>query len=87
MSIDNQDQGAEECYEYLKECKTFINNYGENEMNQPTSNETVDIIASGYEWQCPNCEKFIHEIEIKEFVTCHNCLYTYETNPVEHAHG
>ena len=28
--------------------------------------ETVDVIASGYEWTCPKCEHFNTEIEYTE---------------------
>lgn len=49
--------------------------------------ERVDLIASGYEWICPNCEKYNREIESKEHVTCGQCGKTFETNPPEHAYG
>ncbi len=33
--------------------------------------EIVDLIASGYEWTCPSCEKLNEEMEIpKDFVIC-----------------
>ncbi len=49
--------------------------------------ETVDVIASGYEWECPSeyCGRLNNEIEITETVKCRNCNITYETNPAEHA--
>ena len=54
---------------------------------------SVDLIASGYEWTCPNCGKFHREIEATETVKCvcdkrHNdcgCGKTFETNSPEHA--
>lgn len=49
--------------------------------------ETVDIIASGYEWICPECEEFNTEIEITEEVQCQECLEIFETKPAEHAYG
>lgn len=49
--------------------------------------ETVDLIAAGYEWDCPNCDWHNNEIEAKEQVTCSNCRQTFATNPPEHAHG
>lgn len=49
--------------------------------------ETVDLVASGYEWICPNCDHFNHEIEANAEVTCRECGRTYETNPPEHAIG
>ena len=45
----------------------------------------VDIIASGYEWICPDCSQLNHEIEYKEVVSCQNCQETFATNPPEHA--
>lgn len=49
--------------------------------------KTVDIIASGYEWICPECETFNQEIEITETVKCCSCKTTFETNPPEHAYS
>ena len=50
--------------------------------------ETVDIIASGYEWICPKCGRFNTEIEITETVICEgiDCRAELETNPPEHAY-
>ena len=41
--------------------------------------EPVDLIASGYEWTCPECGDLIHEIEAKEQVK--HCERSYETAP------
>jgi hypothetical protein len=49
--------------------------------------ESVDIIASGYEWICPFCETHNEEIEVKEKVKCIKCKKVFETNPAEHAIG
>jgi len=49
--------------------------------------KTVNIIASGYEWICPQCETLNREIEIKKNVKCVCCDAEYETNPAEHAFG
>lgn len=49
--------------------------------------ESVDIIASGYEWVCPICEHYNEEIEITEKVTCVGCNEIFETNPPEHAYS
>jgi hypothetical protein len=27
--------------------------------------KTVDMVAAGYEWVCPNCDRLNHEIEIR----------------------
>ena len=52
--------------------------------------DTVDVIAAGYEWVCPNPEcdyrNLIIEIPSNEKVTCHDCGVTYTINPPEHAH-
>lgn len=51
--------------------------------------ETVDIIASGYEWICPKCERLNREIEITETVICEgvDCREEYKTEPAVHAYG
>lgn len=49
--------------------------------------ETVDIIASGYEWVCPKCEHFNMEIEYTEQVRCFLCERVFETNLPFHAMG
>lgn len=49
-------------------------------------NETVDMIASGYEWICPECETLNKEIEWTENVTCEQCGRIYETELPEHAY-
>lgn len=46
---------------------------------------TVDLIASGYEWICPNCDAFHHLIEATDKVTCDSCHKTYEVDEVYHA--
>lgn len=50
--------------------------------------ETVDIIASGYEWICPACDTLNKEMEYTEQVNCGNpqCFTEFETNPPEHAY-
>ena len=47
--------------------------------------ETVDLIASGYEWECPNCEEVNREIEFTDTVCCGKCGGAYETKSPEHA--
>jgi len=49
--------------------------------------EIVDVVASGYEWECPSCEELNRMIEWTEFVECEFCGKRYETNPPEHAYG
>lgn len=49
--------------------------------------EHVDIIASGYEWDCPNCEHLNLVIEVTDVVECDECHNLYATNPTEHAVG
>lgn len=49
--------------------------------------ECVDIIASGYEWICPECNEFNKEIEITEIVVCSCCGAKFEANPPEHAYS
>ena len=49
--------------------------------------ERIDIIASKYEWVCPNCDSYHEEIEYKEKIACVVCGRTFRTNPPEHAFG
>lgn len=49
--------------------------------------EKVDMIASGYEWICPNCGKLNYEIEWKSKVQCADCKKKFETDFPEHAFG
>jgi uncharacterized protein (DUF983 family) len=53
-------------------------------MEQPKTNETVDIIASGYEWTCPDCEELNKEICYTKIVTC-KCGKSYYTDDPDHA--
>lgn len=41
--------------------------------------EFVDMIASGYEWECPNCGHLNKEIEICNQVDCEKCDRTFLT--------
>lgn len=51
--------------------------------------QTVTLIASGYEWVCPDeeCEHFNREIEITDTVTCRKCSKTYNVDEAYHAHS
>ncbi len=49
--------------------------------------ESVEIIASGYEWECPCCEKLNKEIETTETVICDGCNKEYEVSDRHHAEG
>lgn len=46
---------------------------------------TVDMIAIGYEWICPACGKENVEIEALEKVRCGQCGNLFDANPPEHA--
>lgn len=47
----------------------------------------VDIIASGYEWICPDCETLNRTMGLTEIVKCVCCDAEFETNPYEDAFG
>lgn len=49
--------------------------------------EAVDVIASGYEWTCPECENLNHVIEYTETVMCEICGKSFSANYPEHAIG
>ena len=50
-------------------------------------NQTIELIASGYEWICPVCENFQKEIETSCKVTCKKCNRTFEVSNIHHATG
>jgi len=50
--------------------------------------EGVELIAEGYEWECPECEHLNHEIEINNgpmTVECKECSTTFYIAGYEHA--
>lgn len=48
--------------------------------------DTVDIIASGYEWRCPKCNTLNKELDCTSIVECSTCWIEFETNPPDHAY-
>jgi hypothetical protein len=54
-------------------------------MDDPKK-QCVDLMASGYEWTCLECETLNTEIEAKEKVKCKECGAEFETYPPEHAY-
>ena len=52
----------------------------------PDEEEKVSLVASGYEWICPNCDAHNNEIEITETVTCKECKRSFEVSDWNHAH-
>jgi uncharacterized protein (DUF983 family) len=51
----------------------------------------VDVIASGYEWECPECGEVNNPIEFRTdqdgCVTCDFCKRRFKANMPEHAYG
>ena len=49
--------------------------------------EYVDLIASGYEWVCPQCDRLNKEIDASnQFVKCENCKNSFEVMDIDHAY-
>jgi len=46
---------------------------------------SVDLIASGYEWTCEHCNSLNKEIEITGTVICKKCCEEYFVSNIEHA--
>lgn len=46
----------------------------------------VDIIASGYEWTCPNCGRLNNEYAWIEDLECHECHKEYKASLPEHVY-
>ncbi len=58
------------------------------ELPEPSrSDETVDLVASGYEWECPTCLSDNTEDEVAETVTCIECNTTFDVGEANHAVG
>lgn len=47
--------------------------------------DEIELIASGYDWICPNCDEMNHIIEVNEKVTCTNCKKEFEVYDYYHA--
>ena len=47
----------------------------------------VNLIASGYEWECQYCHHLNHEIEVKEEVSCECCKGEFIIADYYHAVG
>jgi len=51
------------------------------------TDESVSLIAAGYEWECPNCTVLNREIEVTANVECPVCHRVYRTDNADHAFG
>lgn len=49
--------------------------------------DSVELIASGYEWECPECETLNKEIGVTEKVICGKCIAEFEVEEYYHAIG
>jgi phage FluMu protein Com len=49
--------------------------------------DSVELIASGYEWECPKCKVLNTEIEVTEKVKCSSCKVEFEVEDYYHAIG
>ncbi len=47
--------------------------------------ETVELIASGYEWVCPDCKRLNNELAVTEYVNCAKCNAKFEVT--DHCHS
>lgn len=47
--------------------------------------ESVELVASGYEWSCKMCDKLNHEIEVKLCVKCTECGAEFTVAEWNHA--
>ena len=58
-------------------------------MANTVTRESVDIIASGYEWICPHCDTLnkLSEYPSSQIVVCEQCGETCEAELPEHAIG
>lgn len=49
--------------------------------------QKVELIAAGYEWDCPDCNWMNKEIEVTENVVCDQCGHVFEVEDFHHAIG
>jgi len=47
---------------------------------------SVELIASGYEWNCPDCDHENTPIAIAEYVICENCKAKKEVTDFHHCY-
>lgn len=75
------------CPECNERCSETIEGFIErkNPMAKTKEREQVELIASGYEWGCPNCEHNNNEIEVTQTVKCKQCGNKYDVADYEHA--
>ena len=57
----------------------------QTQTNQESSQQLVNVIASGYEWICPHCEQYNKIAGLREDVTCSQCGRTFGVGVVEDA--
>lgn len=50
------------------------------------STNMVDLIASEYEWVCPECGSLNNEFEVPKIVKCLKCGNEFETGTPEHCY-
>lgn len=48
--------------------------------------ESIEMIASGYEWACPRCQELNHEIEVADRVECRHCRKSFPVSDYFHAY-
>jgi len=47
----------------------------------------IELIVSGYEFICPECNTFNKVIEVSEFITCSSCSTKFKVQDYYHAMG
>lgn len=54
--------------------------------NSKTDMESVTLVASGYEFECPKCEEYVWVdfVPADEIVTCPQCKTKYWAGQAEH---
>lgn len=66
--------------------ETILLPLGQTEEDTADDLQVVDVIASGYEWTCPNCDTYNTMTAHTLHVECHQCGGFFETNPPAHAY-
>ena len=63
----------------------FSYTLSKDEWNVEESSDSIELISSGYEWTCPDCDTLNEEIEITAAVTCSKCKKKFMV--AEHFHA
>ena len=48
--------------------------------------EEIDLVASGYDWDCPVCNVWNYVIQVEQEVECNECHMVFKVHDHYHAY-